>query len=195
MSRQKSKHVPGKAGLAVAVAFGAVVLALLLGLLGVNRPNRDKEQFESSVAAGYEKRDLSVRGIVIFLAALVIMLGLVFVVTNGVMLAFTGHPPPLQYPPQGLSNAPTPDLPPEPRLEAVPGAQNEQSTSSEEQKLNSYGWIDQKAGVVRIPIDRALDLLLQRGLPTRQQTPNQFQDQGQSSPSVPSSGRQMEQYP
>ena len=39
----------------------------------------------------------------------------------------------------------------------------------EEQTLNSYGWVDQQAGVVRIPIDRAMDLLAQRGLPTRPQ--------------------------
>jgi len=35
--------------------------------------------------------------------------------------------------------------------------------------LNSYDWIDQKAGTVRIPIDRAMQLLAQRGLPTRPQ--------------------------
>jgi len=39
----------------------------------------------------------------------------------------------------------------------------------EEKKLNSYGWIDQKAGIARIPIDRAMQLLAQRGLPTRLQ--------------------------
>jgi hypothetical protein len=39
----------------------------------------------------------------------------------------------------------------------------------EEKTLNSYGWIDQQAGVARIPIDRAMQLLAQRGLPTRPQ--------------------------
>ena len=39
----------------------------------------------------------------------------------------------------------------------------------EEQTLHSYGWVDQQAGVVRIPIDRAMELLAQRGLPTRPQ--------------------------
>ncbi len=34
-------------------------------------------------------------------------------------------------------------------------------------ELESYGWIDRKSGIVRIPIDRAMDLLAQRGLPTR----------------------------
>jgi hypothetical protein len=39
----------------------------------------------------------------------------------------------------------------------------------EEKTLHSYGWVDQRAGVVRIPIDRAMELVAQRGLPTRPQ--------------------------
>ena len=35
----------------------------------------------------------------------------------------------------------------------------------ENEVLGSYDWVDQKNGVVRIPIDRAMDLLAQRGLP------------------------------
>jgi hypothetical protein len=35
---------------------------------------------------------------------------------------------------------------------------------NEEQRLNSYGWVDEKAGVVHIPIDRAMELLAQKGL-------------------------------
>jgi hypothetical protein len=31
--------------------------------------------------------------------------------------------------------------------------------------------MDRKAGVTRIPIDRAIDLLLQRGYPVRKETP------------------------
>ena len=32
--------------------------------------------------------------------------------------------------------------------------------------LSSYGWIDRDLGVVRIPIDRAMDVLAERGLPS-----------------------------
>jgi len=41
----------------------------------------------------------------------------------------------------------------------------------EDQKLATYDWVDQDAGKVRIPIDRAMDLIVQRGLPVREQTP------------------------
>ena len=37
----------------------------------------------------------------------------------------------------------------------------------EADELTTYGWVDQNAGTVRIPIDRAKELLLERGLPTR----------------------------
>jgi hypothetical protein len=43
----------------------------------------------------------------------------------------------------------------------------QQFTEAQNAKLNSYGWIDKSAGVIRIPIDRAMDLLAQRGLPAR----------------------------
>jgi hypothetical protein len=39
--------------------------------------------------------------------------------------------------------------------------------TQEDAALASYGWVDQNAGVVRIPIDRAKTLLLERGLPVR----------------------------
>ena len=38
---------------------------------------------------------------------------------------------------------------------------------AEDKKLTSYEWIDKNAGTVRIPIDRAKDLLIERGLPVR----------------------------
>jgi hypothetical protein len=61
----------------------------------------------------------------------------------------------------------TAKLPPEPRLEETPAPDLKAFRDSEEKALTSYGWVDQKAGVVRIPIDRAIELTAQRGLPSR----------------------------
>ena len=58
-------------------------------------------------------------------------------------------------------------LPPAPRLQTSPPADLQQLLEAENAKLNSYGWVDKNAGVIRIPIDRAMDLLAQRGLPAR----------------------------
>ena len=58
---------------------------------------------------------------------------------------------------------------PQPRLETNEPMEINDFRVQEEKTLNSYGWVDQQAGVVRIPIARAMELLVQRGLPTRPQ--------------------------
>ncbi len=57
--------------------------------------------------------------------------------------------------------------PPEPRLQTTPWTDLKQLRAQEFEYLHGYGWIDEKAGVARIPIDKAKALLLQRGLPVR----------------------------
>jgi hypothetical protein len=57
---------------------------------------------------------------------------------------------------------------PAPKLQPDPVADLNKFRASVEQRLNSYGWTDQKAGVVHIPIERAIDLMSEKGLPTRQ---------------------------
>jgi hypothetical protein len=39
----------------------------------------------------------------------------------------------------------------------------------QESQLNSYGWVDEKAGVAHILIERAMELIVQRGLPVTPQ--------------------------
>ncbi len=58
-------------------------------------------------------------------------------------------------------------LPSRPILQVTPARDLHQYLDQQNAVLNSYGWVDQKAGVVRIPINRAMDLLLQKGLPVR----------------------------
>jgi hypothetical protein len=58
-------------------------------------------------------------------------------------------------------------LPPQPRLQINPRQDLSELRAGEESILNTYGWVDQTAGVVRIPIDEAMRLTLERGLPAR----------------------------
>src|SRR5215210_5368591 len=62
-------------------------------------------------------------------------------------------------------------LPPMPRLQPAPIADMKDMRAAEDQILQGYGWVDQKQGVTRIPIDRATDLLAQRGIASRPQAP------------------------
>jgi hypothetical protein len=52
--------------------------------------------------------------------------------------------------------------PPEPRLQTNAWQDLATFRAAEDDVLHSYGWVDQQAGVVRIPIDRAMQLLVQR---------------------------------
>jgi hypothetical protein len=61
--------------------------------------------------------------------------------------------------------------PPSPQLEETPALDLARERAAEEELLHTYGWIDKQAGIVRLPIDRAIDLMAQRGLPSRPAAP------------------------
>ena len=61
--------------------------------------------------------------------------------------------------------------PPEPRLEPLPLLPGQRLRAEEDAILTSYAWVDRKAGVARIPIDRALEILVARGLPPSKPMP------------------------
>lgn len=55
-----------------------------------------------------------------------------------------------------------------PMLETDERGQLRDYVMNQEKQLNSYGWVDENAGVAHIPIDRAMDLLVERKLPVYQ---------------------------
>ena len=59
-----------------------------------------------------------------------------------------------------------PDLPPGPRLQATPASELAEHERASDELAASYAWIDRPAGVVRLPLERALELVLARGLPS-----------------------------
>ena len=54
---------------------------------------------------------------------------------------------------------------PQPRLQANAAADLVKIQATEQEKLATYGWVDRNAGVVRMPIDQAMRLVAQRGVP------------------------------
>jgi hypothetical protein len=55
--------------------------------------------------------------------------------------------------------------PPEPRLQTSPAADLKEMREHEDQLLNSYGWVNKAAGIVRIPVSRAMEIVGRKGLP------------------------------
>lgn len=61
--------------------------------------------------------------------------------------------------------------PPSPQLEVTERLDLARERAAEDKLLTTYGWVDQQAGTVRIPIERAIDAIAQQGLPARPQPP------------------------
>jgi len=123
----------------------------------------------------FEHQDLSPSAVYAFLAGLALAGILVYFVLWGLYDYLDAYqrrhePPqnPLVQPEADTRNI----LPrtiqkfPQPRLEKNERIEIDDFLLKEEQTLNSYGWVDEKAGVVRIPIERAMQLVAQRGLST-----------------------------
>ncbi|HSP99991.1 MAG TPA: hypothetical protein VL049_22435 [Candidatus Dormibacteraeota bacterium] len=68
----------------------------------------------------------------------------------------------LSPPANPLAAAEGPRMPPEPRLQTHPLKDLEELRQAETEQLTTYGWVDKSAGTVRIPIDRAIDILAER---------------------------------
>jgi hypothetical protein len=149
------------------------------------------------VPGSYEHTEMNPVVVASAAVGLVVMLGLVFLTVTLLGQAMTGTPFTVSRPQDligGLQAAPAP-TPPAPALESASGQTFAPYRASEQQKLNSYAWVDRSGGVIRIPIDRAMDLTAQRGLPARAAPTAMPQDNGTTSPSVASSGRVAEPYP
>ena len=56
---------------------------------------------------------------------------------------------------------------PTPFLQTQPFKDVYMLRASEAEKLTSYGWVDKEGGVTRIPVERAMELLIQRGFTAR----------------------------
>lgn len=117
-------------------------------------------------AGGHETSDVNVRPLAYFGGVLFLVLVLTLISMRWVFFHYAKSQP-LGPPPTPFENART--LPPAPRLQVEPRLELEHYRQQQQQMLTSYGWVDRPNGIVRIPIDRAITLLLERGLPTRTQ--------------------------
>jgi hypothetical protein len=117
----------------------------------------------------YEQADVRPVAIVRFAIGLVVVIVVASVALRGLFGLFAKqqqrHDPP--SPPLAR---PSGDLPPVPRLQVTPLQDLEQVRTQEEKELTSYGWVDPRMGIAHIPIDEAIRILAQRGLP--QATPS-----------------------
>lgn len=113
----------------------------------------------------HERRDLRVRNIVLFAITLTAVLLAAHFGLKGVFAGLWERSERMDRPRPPLRQARV--VPPEPRLEKNNEEEFDALRRDEDRRLGTYGWIDRERRVLRIPIDRAMDQLLRRGLPAR----------------------------
>ncbi|HZV36704.1 MAG TPA: hypothetical protein VFB72_19160 [Verrucomicrobiae bacterium] len=135
-------------------------------------PNSAKPQSSSSAPRGLiEPADVNAEGVFFFVVGLIITVALCLIILGAIFQHFRKVA--LAADAAVNERAVVPSATkgrlyfPPPHEQFSPQLDLQAFKAEQERDLNTYGWIDKKAGVVRIPIARAMDLLLQRGVPTR----------------------------
>ena len=115
----------------------------------------------------HEGSDVNVRAILGFAAGLIVAAASIHFIVWLLFLYLSGAETTRDTPDFPLAAGQATRVPPEPRLQTTPREDLRALRAREEEILGSYGWVDKTTGVVRIPIDEAMKLTLQRGLPAR----------------------------
>ena len=117
----------------------------------------------------YESYDQRIRPVVTFTIALAALTLLVLWLMKVTSDTFTREALEGSRSIHPLADATKVELSPEPRLQETPALDLELFRAREEKELSTYGWIDRPNGVVRIPIERAMELVAREGLPARKE--------------------------
>jgi hypothetical protein len=153
-------------------------------------PNDNSQKVSSethahAVGVGHEGSALGIGPVVWFLIGLTVVTVVICLLMVGLLDAFENREKESERRTSPLA-AERQKLPPEPRLQLAPSSAEQLEAKrppnlkadhplqemkrlreEENNKLSSYGWVDENAGIVRIPIEEAKRLLLEKGVPTR----------------------------
>lgn len=128
---------------------------------------------------GFEREDLGARGVFAFMIGLAVVGVVIYFIIIGMYTFLDNYErsqmttaSPLVTSKGAMSRVVTQDYMDKqfkdngaPMLEINERGQFRDYLMNQENQLNSYGWVDEKAGVAHIPIERAMELMVQRGLP------------------------------
>jgi hypothetical protein len=158
-----------------------------------NPHEHESHDKSASLREGYEVTDVSVQGILVFLTGLFISVGVFFVFCFGLGILINNGLKKADGPPNrwnassyvaagklnSMESNPAAEQQqlqqltrtfPTPRLQNDDGNQDLANLHAREDLLlDHYSWVDRSQGKVRIPIERAMELIAQRGLPVAAQ--------------------------
>lgn len=145
-------------------------------------PDDELKDQHSTGQDGFEHEDMSPAGVMYFMVGLAIVAILIQFIVAGMYRYLDSYDKTHQVPMNPMAVKTRVD----PRTMTFPQAEKQMQASfpapvlednerqqfgalveKQDEILASYDWVDQKNGVVRIPIDKAMELLAERGLPVR----------------------------
>lgn len=149
----------------------------------------------TSLHDGFEHEDLTPKGPFYFMAGLVLLGIVIYLIAFGIYRFLdsyqTAHQPavsPLVTPEADtriMTHEETQTFP-QPRLEENERTQLRSFIEDQDQKLATYNWVDKDKGILRIPIDRAMELIAKRGLPVHPEGASSAQSAEKTSAAQPS---------
>jgi hypothetical protein len=117
-------------------------------------------------AGHHEHSDVSLRGITMTAVGLLVVAVVVQVAMVGLFVVFERRAADRTAPPPSIVTT-APRARPQPRLQANPAQELKTLGEEQRRRLYGYGWVDEANGVVHIPIDLAMKIMLERGYPVR----------------------------
>lgn len=113
----------------------------------------------------HEDSDVSIRGLAIFLAGLAVTMVIAGAVVVWLFNIFLKQAEEADLSPSPLAESGDPAPPPGPLLQVAERHDLRVYRESQEKQIRKTAWIDRQQGIIRIPIERAIELTTERGLP------------------------------
>lgn len=126
---------------------------------------------EGHTEPAFEPTDVRARNVLLVGIALFATVAICFGVVAGIVLLTAKQP---GSPPSVLETVVVKDGP---RLEVDPQGDRRDLQAQAEARIAAYGWVNRETGTARIPIDRAMALVNERGWPDKQESKSE-QNQG-----------------
>ena len=125
----------------------------------------------------FESTDVKTGTILSYLFYLALAVAVTFLISILILRFTTNIAVRLETPPPPVRQGAGVTLPPEPRLQGVPGHEVDpqqdlrDKIKADTEANKKLGWIDQKAGIAQIPVEEAMKIIARKGLPGVPATP------------------------
>jgi hypothetical protein len=119
----------------------------------------------------FEPADVNTGTIVSFLLYLALAVVAAFIISIFIFRYTTKVAVESETPPPPVRETAGPTMPPEPRLQGVPGHETDpqkdlrNKRAADEEANRKLEWVDQKAAIARIPVEEAMKIIVSKGLP------------------------------